>query len=116
MRKKLTDVDIQVRLMELGLIQSDGKPVLYTTFKNRATIMRSKQGNGVKKAVFIGLPKENLFGFYAAFLSDPDSMVMKEAYAMFLKLAKGDMEDYENDNVQWGNRGIPINCGNLRRY
>ena len=114
MAKRLTDIDIQVRLMELGLIQNNGDPILYSAFKNRATIIRSAQNRGVKKAVFIGVPQQNLFGFYTPILNEPDTVVMKQAYKMFVKLAKGDLEDYNNGSVQWGNRGIPLNCGNLR--
>jgi hypothetical protein len=44
-----------------------------------------------------------------------DSEVMKEAYDMFIRLVKGDMTDYNYNDVQWGNAGIPLGYGDLRQ-
>ncbi len=105
---KLSIKLIQQRLSKLGLIDEGGNPVLYSKFKNLASIHRYSGRGNTYKVVFIGQPKENLFGFYAAFANDNDPLVMKEAYANFLKLVKGDITPYEDGDVQWGNTGIPV--------
>lgn len=102
---------IQSKLKKLGLISEDGKPLSYAAFKNRATISRFS-GRRKYKAVFVGQPKDNLFGFYTMYGTDPE--VMKEAYDYFIQLVKGNSEPYDEGDVQWGNCGIPIAYGNLR--
>jgi hypothetical protein len=84
-------------------------PLSYTGFKNRASIHKY---NNKYKIVFVGLPKKNLFGFYTMYGND--SKVMKEAYEMYFKLVKGDMRDYNDGDIQWGNCGIPLGYGGLR--
>ena len=105
---KLTQKQIEAKLKKLELINDEGVPVLYSVFKNRSAIHRYKGRKHTYKIVFIGIPKDNLFGFYAAFANDSDTNVMKEAYKNFLKLAKGNMEDFNEGIIQWGNCGLPI--------
>lgn len=108
---KLSKEQLIDNLKVLGLVSiQDNKPISYSGFKNRASI--HQYGNSYK-IVFVGHPKQNLFGFYVQY--NNDSKVMKEAYEMFVKLAKGDMDDYNYDDVQWGNAGIPLGYGNLRQ-
>lgn len=107
---KLTLEQLHDNLKALGLMSlNDNTPLSYTGFKNRASV--HKYG-GKYKIVFVGLPKSNLFGFYTMYGSD--SKVMKEAYDMYWKLVKCDMENYNEGDVQWGNCGIPLGYGNLR--
>lgn len=106
-----TNEELIQDLMSLGLVTEDKRPVSYSGFKNRASIHR--YGSPVKyKIVFVGLPKKNLFGFYVMF--GDDTKVMKQAYAMFISLVKGNMEDYNIGDLQWGNAGIPLKYKNLR--
>lgn len=98
------------KLKSLGMVSEDGKPVLYSTFKNRASVHR--YGRHLK-IVYLGIPKENLFGFYVFY--NTDAIVMKDAYKMLLKLVKGDMEDFDNEDLQWGNCGIPLVYGRMRK-
>ncbi len=105
---------INSKLKKLGLVEENDSPILYSKFKNRASIHRYGRGKRVLKIIFLGLPKENMFGFYPAFANDTDVNVMKEAYAMYLRLLKGDLEDFNNGSVQWGDKGIPLAYGNLR--
>jgi hypothetical protein len=97
------------KFKKLGLVNKDGFPVSLTGFKNRASI--HKYGNKLK-VVFVGLPKENMWGFYVMY--DNDNIVMKDAHKMFLKLVGGDMSDFQAKDVQWGNAGIPLKYGDLR--
>lgn len=108
---KLSKDQLIENLKVLGLVSiEDGRPISYSGFKNRASIHR--YGN-TYKIVFVGHPKQNLFGFYVMY--DNDTQVMKEAYGMFVRLVKGDMEEYNDGDVQWGNAGIPLGYGNLRQ-
>ena len=108
---KLSNEQLIDNLKLLGLVDlSTNKPIAYSGFKNRASV--HKYGKRYKM-VFLGHPKKNLFGFYVTF--DNDTTVMKEAYEMFLNLISGDMVDYNFEDVQWGNAGIPLSYGNLRQ-
>jgi hypothetical protein len=112
--KLLSIKRLQAKLRMLNLIDDKNSPVLYSTFKNKASIHRYKGRTGTLKIVFIGKPKENLIGFYAAFKNDTDVNVMREAYSNLCLIAKGDIFPHESQAVQWGNAGIPITFGNLR--
>jgi len=105
----LTHKQLMQKLKALHMVSATNEPVTFPAFKNRAMI--HKYGNSYK-IVFIGIPAKSLFGFYVMY--DNDMNVMREAYAMFLKLVKGNMEDYENKDVQWGLR-VPVSYGNLRQ-
>lgn len=108
---KLSNEQLIDNLKLLGLVNlSTNKPLSYSGFKNRASV--HKYGSN-HKIVFLGHPKSNLFGFYVMWGND--SQVMKEAYDMFLNLLKGDMTDYNEGELQWGNCGIPISYGGLRQ-
>ena len=108
---KLTLEQLHTNLKSLGLMSIEtNKPISYSGFKNRASV--HKYGDSYK-IVFVGQPKQNLFGFYVMYGND--SQVMKEAYDMFISLVKGNMEDYNEGDVQWGNGGIPIGYSGLRQ-
>jgi hypothetical protein len=108
---KLSNEQLIDNLKLLGLVNlSTNKPIAYSGFKNRASV--HKYGKNYK-IVFVGQPKENLFGFYVMY--DNDTKAMKESYEMFVSLVKGNMDDYDNGDVQWGNAGIPLSYGGLRQ-
>jgi hypothetical protein len=116
---KLSKEQLFEKLEMLGLVRLEKnsrfsfyKPVSYSAFKNRASIHRYGKSSKYK-IVFIGQPKQNLFGFYVSY--DVDSQAMKEAYEMFVNLVKGNMADYLRDDVQWGNCGIPLVYQNIRQ-
>lgn len=104
MRKvKLTIDEVHAKLVTMGFLSAEGEPIAYNAFKNRASIHRY----GPNKITFIGTPGTSLFAFYAAFANDADSNVMKEAYASYLKLVKGNMTEFEDGDVRWKER-IPV--------
>lgn len=114
---KFSNEQLVEKLGQLGLVtirENDSftyyQPVSYSAFKNRASIHRYGRS---AKIVFVGNPKNNLFGFYVDW--ETDSAVMKTAYDKFVSLVKGNMQDYNNQIIQWGNCGIPISYGNLRQ-
>ena len=109
----LTIGQLHNKLNLLGL-RVDGKPVPYSVFKNKASIHKYGNGRQSRKIVFVGQPKENLFGFYGLYSKDTDINTMKDAYMVYTQLIKGDFSVYEDKIVQHGNCGIPIVYGNLR--
>jgi len=110
MRLRLEQLHYNLKV--LGLMGIDNnKPLSYSGFKNRASV--HKYGKNYK-VVFVGHPRQNLFGFYTMY--GPDSDVMKEAYDMYVSLVKGDMTGYNEGDIQWGNCGIPISYSELRSY
>jgi hypothetical protein len=96
------------KLDDLGVILSDGRPVSYKLFKNRASI-HSYGEDG--KIVFLGIPNKNLFGFYID--NGVDSDVMKTAYGMFVDFVKGDGTLFTDKYLQWTDGGIPTEFVNL---
>ena len=102
---------IHEKLKALNLIDDGNNPLSYSKFKTYASIHRYGKSN---KILYVGIPNENLFGFYVAF--DNDTNVMKESYEMYKKLVKGSLEDFADGYIQWGNRGIKVSYGNLRSW
>lgn len=100
---KLTLDEILTEMVSLGLIDDEGTPISYNTFKNRASIHRY----GWNKVTYIGKPGLSLFAFYAYYSSDLDANVMKDAYNSFLKLVKGNLTEFNLGDVRWKER-IPI--------
>lgn len=109
----MTSKQIQAKLTKLGLINEDGTPVLYSKFKNRATIHR--YGQTSKKVVYFGVPKVSLFGFYPFDETAHDSVVLKDAYKNYVKLAKGNTEPYMKGSVKWSNGEIPSRYGSMAK-
>lgn len=93
---------IFARLNKANLME-DGKPVSFSKFKGYATIYRYSANK--HKIVFVGQPKENLFGFYVK--NDSDMKVLREAYDWFVRMAKGDLAPLNEKDVQIGNCGLP---------
>lgn len=105
----MTNKELIKKLKELHAINVNGQPLTFPAFKNRTMV--HKYGKDYK-ILFMGIPAKNLFGFYVMWGNDMECM--KEAYGMYLRLIKGDMEDYENKDLQWGLR-IPLAYGNMRQ-
>ncbi len=108
---RLTLDEIKDKLKELGIINAETNALIsFTGFKNRCSV--HKYGKKLK-IVFLGHPKQNLFGFYVMYAAD--SVVLKEAYQMLVNVVvKDDISYYEDDDLQWGNAGIPLAYGDLR--
>lgn len=99
-------------LVKLELIDSNSKPISFSAFKNRALIMKyGKQGRNQMKIVVIGIPNENMFGFYVE--CNPDHLCIKQAYDWFIQLIKG-IENFDEIDIHFGNQGIPLTYKYLR--
>lgn len=105
MAKKLKIEEVHAKMVTLGIISVEGEPIPYNKFKNRATIHRY----GSSKVTYIGTPGTSLFAFYSPFKNDADSNVMKDAYASYLKLVKGNMDEFNEGEVKWLEK-IPISA------
>lgn len=106
--------EIILRFKALNLIEN-GKPISRNAFKKLADIHTYTGYNGhriVKKVLYIGHPKKNMFGFYVCGTNNKEAV--EQAYQMFNYTITGDMHDYDNGYLQWGNCGIPIGYGDLR--
>ena len=100
------------KLNALNLLNEDKTHVSYGRFKSVATIMKyGKQNKHQLKVVYVGFPKENLFGFYVECDTDPNCM--KQAYDWYCKLVK-DNVDSDNIDIHFGNCGFPIQYGYIR--
>jgi len=111
--EKMSRFDVIHKLFQLDLVNGDTNGcVSYSEFKNRASIMRyGKQNKNQLKIVFVGFPKENLFGFYVQ--CDTDPKCMKQAYEWYCKLIKGKL-DFDDVDIHFGNCGFPITYGYIR--
>ncbi len=106
---KLTHKQLMQKLKDLHMVSPQNVPVTFPAFKNRAMV--HKYGKDYK-IVFLGMPSKNLFGFYVMYGTDMEAM--REAYAMYMRLVRGNIEDYENKDLQWGLR-IPLKYKNMRQ-
>lgn len=95
------------KLKKLHLVSPQNVPVTFPAFKNRAMVHTFSDG---RKGVFLGIPNTSMFGFYATGNSDMD--LMRDAYAMYLRLVKNEMFDEDEKLIQWGIK-IPSRLGKM---
>ena len=109
MKKTQSLSQLHSNLKQLGVTSLvTGKPIPFAAFKNRITIHRC--GNKLK-VVYMGQPEKNLFAFFTVPNNDTNTMI--EAYDMFARLANGDLTEYNEGLVQWGNCKIPLGYEDL---
>lgn len=108
--QKLPMSFVKAKLKALDLLNEDGTAVTLGFFRNRASIQKyGKAGHNQLKVVYVGQPKDNMFGFYVN--CNPDPLAMKEAYKWYLELVK---EDFGSIDIHWGNMGYPLSYQTLR--
>ena len=112
--------EVLKRFKKIGLLTAEGQPISFNAFKDQCSVHKYGRGRiESRKICFTGHPKENLFGFFLPNQSDKD--FLKQAYSIVKKVVDGDMEWFDTNLVhgkaalQWGNCGIPIAYGNLRK-
>ncbi len=101
---RLNADQLYTKLKQIGVVYRK-TPISYVGFKNRTTIHRTPN----RVVVYLGLPKSNLFAFYPPVGNDAE--VLKNAYDLFVTLAKGDATPYKQRLVGWGNCGYPQKIG-----
>jgi len=103
---------LQERLKALGLIV-DGKPISKKAFIERAMVHTYGSGKRRLHIFTIGEYKENCFAFYPMQGTKPEEF--KQAYEQYVRLVAGDYEAIDDGDIVWGNMGIPLAYGNIRR-
>lgn len=109
---KLAVSRIDSKLAALGLV-SNGKAITFTEFKKVGDVHQYGRGKNKLYVIYLGSPKENLFAFYPPQTTKKESLEI--AYQYFIDIATTEMkQEYLDENVMWGNCGIPISYGSLR--
>lgn len=102
-------------LKVIGLLGENNEPISKSLFKNQASVHQYGKGKSMLNVLyFYTHPKECIYGFYPQFQGDSKAKCLENAYAMYLDLLNGEMEDFDNKDIQRGNCGIPIGYGDLR--
>lgn len=110
---KLPKAILNEKIKELGLIDDNGNPITFAKFKQRIDIHQYGKGQRRLFILFIGHPKENLLAFYPQTTTRPS--MLKIAYEYLVDtITTSSKEEYEDDNVMWGNCGYPLSYGRVR--
>lgn len=107
--QQFTHLQVLERLAQANLIDANKKPVSMATFKKLADV--HKYGK-YYKIIFVGHPKENLFGFYPSVLATSPEAI-KEAHEWLVELVEGNLTSL-GGHVLIGNCGIPLSYGKLK--
>lgn len=105
--------------LALGLIkQKEGQMPTFITKKEFKELVHvgNYTGQGFRKRplriLHVGHPKECMYAFYP--MQDTLANNFKETYENYRKLVEGDMEPLDDEDVMFGNCGIPIGYGKIR--
>jgi hypothetical protein len=99
----------------LGLLGANNEPMSKSLFKNQASVHQYGKGKSMLNVLyFYGNSKECIYGFYPQFRGDSKAKCLENAYQMYLDLLNGDMDDFDCNDIQRGNCGIPIGFSDLR--
>ena len=111
---KLPIENINQKINELGLIDSNGKPISFAKFKK--LISTHQYGRGQRRLFIMYIythPRESLLAFYPPTTTKPK--MLKIAYEYLVDTITTDIkQEYLDENIMWGCNGIPIAYGNLR--
>jgi hypothetical protein len=102
--------EVEGKLMAMGMLPK-GQPVRFKEFKERIQV--SRYGKRPLYIIFIGDPKHNMFGFYPEITTK--AQAIKDAYASYKRLVRGDLSDIEYGTASWGDGGYPISYGKIRK-
>lgn len=96
----------------IGLIKG-GKLIHKSKFNLYANVhVYGKRLNNLR-IIFFGNPRECIYGFYPRF-SENQAKQLTEIYQWCENVIAGDVSYFENNDIQFGNCGIPLSYGNLR--
>lgn len=107
-------IEFVLPLMErIGLVK-EGKPISKTAFNKLADIHQygKRKKDGTLHIIYFGHPKENCFAFYPPQTNKKESLDI--AYRDYLDCFTEMKQEFHDENVMWGNCGIPIGYGNIR--
>lgn len=102
--------ELNKKLTEAGLLV-DNKPISFSQFKKlaRADDYVSYAGRRIKKyIIYFSCGDREWIGFYPPMTTKNESLNISYDYL------KDATQNYIDENICWGNRGIPISYGKLR--
>ena len=107
-QKKMEEYKTIENFETLGLIVND-KPISKTKFKQLATVYTYGRGrNNLKCVYFYTNPKEMMYQFCGLWAGDTKKEVLDYAYDNFIKITQGDWSPWVDEDVNFGNSGLPI--------
>jgi hypothetical protein len=86
----------------------NGNPIKKKEFKEYLDI----HSYGNNKVGFLG-HRERIYGFYLNYSNKLDTL--NDAYEIFIEVINGQMVYFDRETIQFGNCGIPIGGGRLRK-
>ena len=97
---------------KIGIMRA-GKLIPKSRFKFFANVhVYGKRSNNLR-IIFFGNPRDCMYGFYPMF-SENQVKQINAMYQWCENVIGGEMCYFDNDDIQFGNCGIPISYGNLR--
>ena len=101
---------------QLGLLNADNTKLSKTEFKKLASVHKYGKGKHAMRIIAFQCVNEKndriLYGFYP--MTGNLTEVFNECYQMYLDTVFGNTEHIDNDDIQFGNCGIPISYNSLR--
>ena len=108
----MTTTELKEKMELIGL-SVNGKPISFSKFKAKADAHQYGSRSNKIYIVYIGLPKENLFGFYPPRTTKKESLEI--AYQYYMSVFE--QEEYNNEfyygNMAWGCNGYTLSYRKL---
>jgi hypothetical protein len=102
-----------MRDWELIGLTKGGKLINKTAFKERANVHTyGKQTNNLR-IIFFGFPKECMYGFYPIY-NENKAKQLDAMYKWCIQIMDGYTGYFDQENILFGNCGIPLSYGGLR--
>jgi len=97
-----------INFVKLGLISEEGQPVSKTAFKKLADVHTYGKGKTGFKLAYFGHAKECMYMFRPLYRGDSKAKTLDNAYEMFIDFIGGNSDDFDCEDIQFGNGGIPV--------
>jgi hypothetical protein len=95
----------------LGMLKADNSPISKAAFKKLADV-HTYTGSRTLRIWFFRNTKDCIYGFYP--IKDTLQNELNECYEWYLQLVGGIMDSLDDENVMFGNCGIPLSYRGLR--
>jgi hypothetical protein len=100
----------------LGLIVN-GEPISKGAFNKLASSLKYGRGNNMLYIIYFqGFDKDKImYGFYPVCAGDSKAYCLNNAYRMFIDFINGDLDEFDDENIQFGNVGFRLEYGDLTK-